>query len=107
MVTQAAVGAEALRTLSTVHVDVAFIGTNALSIDHGLSTPDADEAAVKRAMVRTADRVVVVADSSKVGRRNLLSFASLEPIDVLVTDTDLDDTDRRQLIEHGIEVVTA
>lgn len=106
-VTQAAVGAEALATLSTVHVDVAFIGTNALSIDHGLSTPDADEAAVKRAMVRTADRVVVVADSSKVGRRNLLSFASLDPIDVLVTDTDLDDTDRRQLIEHGIEVVTA
>ena len=106
-VTQAAVGAEALSVLSTLHVDVAFIGTNALSIEHGLSTPDADEAAIKRAMVRAADRVVVVADSTKIGRRNLVSFASLDPVDVLVTDTDLDETDCRQLIEHGIEVMTA
>lgn len=88
-------------------MDVAFIGTNALTIEHGLSTPDSDEAAVKRAMVRCADRVVVVADSSKIGRRHLLSFAPLDAVDVLVTDTDLDDTDRDRLTDHGIEVVTA
>lgn len=106
-VTQAAVGADAVTLIERLHVDVAFIGTNALSTDHGLSTPDADEAAVKRAMVRAAERVVVVADSSKIGRRNLLSFATLDAVDVLVTDGDLDGTDHRQLTEHGIEVVTA
>ncbi|TCN58193.1 DeoR family transcriptional regulator [Rhodococcus sp. SMB37] len=105
--TQAAVGPEALRFLEILNVDVAFIGTNALTIEHGLSTPDSDEAAVKRAMVRCADRVVVVADSSKIGRRHLLSFAPLDAVDVLVTDTDLDDTDRDRLTDHGIEVVTA
>ncbi|MEE2035287.1 DeoR/GlpR family DNA-binding transcription regulator [Rhodococcus chondri] len=106
-ITQAAVGEDALRFLGTLHVDVAFIGTNALSAEHGLSTPDSDEAAVKRAMVRCADRVVVVADSSKIGRRHLLSFAPLSAVDVLVTDTDIDDADRLQLTDHGIEVVTA
>lgn len=106
-ITQAAVGSEALQFLDILHVDVAFIGTNALTVEHGLSTPDSDEAAVKRAIVRCADRVVVVADSSKIGRRNLLSFAPLSAVDVLVTDTDIDDTDRLQLIDHGIEVVTA
>jgi DeoR family fructose operon transcriptional repressor len=105
--TQAAVGPEALRFLDILNVDVAFIGTNALTIEHGLSTPDADEAAVKRAMVQRADRVVVVADSSKIGRRHLLSFAPLEAVDVLVTDTDLTVTDRERLTDHGIEVVTA
>ncbi len=49
--TQAAVGEQALRTLDTLRVDIAFIGTNGISVRHGLSTPDSDEAAVKRAMV--------------------------------------------------------
>ena len=49
--TQAAVGEQALRVLDTLRVDIAFIGTNGISVRHGLSTPDSDEAAVKRAMV--------------------------------------------------------
>ncbi|MGN5239890.1 MULTISPECIES: DeoR family transcriptional regulator [unclassified Rhodococcus (in: high G+C Gram-positive bacteria)] len=105
--TQAAVGPEALRFLDILNVDVAFIGTNALTIEHGLSTPDADEAAVKSAMVHSAERVVVVADSSKIGRRHLLRFAPIDAVDVLVTDTDLDDADHARLTDHGIEVVTA
>ncbi|GAA3182078.1 hypothetical protein GCM10020255_076580 [Rhodococcus baikonurensis] len=74
-VTQAAVGEDALRLLSTLRVDVAFVGTNAISVGHGLSTPDSEEAAVKRAMVKAANHVVVVADSTKVGREHLISFA--------------------------------
>ena len=52
--TQAAVGAETVEAMSRLRVDVAFLGTNALSVDHGLSTPNSDEAATKRAMVRSA-----------------------------------------------------
>lgn len=105
--TQAAVGEEALAALEWLRVDVAFIGTNALSIGHGLSTPDSDEAAVKRAMVATANHVVVLADSSKIGREHLVSFARLNNIDVVVTDAEIDDTDRKSLIDNGIEVVIA
>ena len=65
------------------------------------------EAAVKRAMVRCADRVVVLADSSKIGRQHLISFAPVDAVDVLVTDTELDDTDCKELTDNGIEVVTA
>lgn len=106
-VTQAAVGAEALRVLGELRVDVAFIGTNALTIGHGLSTPDPDEAAVKRAMIASAHRVVVVADATKIGREDLLSFGSIDDFDVLVTDTGLLPSVRNELTEYGIEVVTA
>ncbi len=106
-VTQAAVGADALQFLDTLHVDVAFVGTNALTVEHGLSTPDADEAGVKRSIVRCAERVVVVADSSKIGRRNLLRFAPISAVDVLVTDSEIEETDHKQLAELGIEVVIA
>lgn len=105
--TQAAVGEEALSALEWLRVDVAFIGTNALSVGHGLSTPDSDEAAVKRAMVRTANHVVVLADSSKIGREHVVSFARLDSIDVLVTDPDVDDNDHKSLTDNGIEVVIA
>ena len=75
--TQAAVGEQVLRVLDTLRVDIAFIGTNGISVRHGLSTPDSDEAAVKRAMIASANYVVVVADSSKVGREDFVSFGSL------------------------------
>jgi DeoR family fructose operon transcriptional repressor len=106
-VTQAAVGEQALRVLDSIRVDIAFIGTNAISVRHGLSTPDGEEAAVKRAMVRSANYVVVAADSSKVGREDFVSFAPISSVDTLITDTELDDADRHLLTEQGVEVVCA
>lgn len=105
--TQAAVGPDALRALEPLLVDVAFIGTNALSSGHGLSTPDPEEAAIKRAMVTHANHVVVLADSSKIGRDNLVSFAALSDIDVLVTDNGIDPAEAAELLERGVEVIQA
>jgi len=105
--TQAAVGEQTLRVLDTLRVDIAFIGTNAISTGHGLSTPDSDEAAVKRAMVSAAKYVVVAADSSKVGREEFVSFAPISNVDTLITDSELSDEDHKQLTQHGVEVVVA
>ncbi|MGV9738962.1 DeoR/GlpR family DNA-binding transcription regulator [Nocardia farcinica] len=106
-ITQAAVGPDTLRVLAGLRVDTAFIGTNALTSAHGLSTPDVDEAAVKRAMVASAHRVVVVADSSKIGREDFVRFAGIDDIDVLVTDSGIPDSVRNELTDSGIEVVAA
>jgi DeoR family transcriptional regulator, fructose operon transcriptional repressor len=106
-VTQAAVGEQALRVLDTLRVDIAFIGTNAISARHGLSTPDGEEAAVKRAMVRCANYVVVAADSTKVGREDLVSFAPISSVDTLITDAEITDADRKTFTEEGLEVITA
>jgi DeoR family transcriptional regulator, fructose operon transcriptional repressor len=106
-ITQAAVGDQTLRVLDSIRVDIAFIGTNAISVRHGLSTPDSEEAAVKRAMVRSANYVVVAADSSKVGREDFVSFAPISSVDTLITDAELDDADRRALVDQGVEVVCA
>ena len=105
--TQACVGEQAVGTVESLRVDVAFIGANGISVRHGLSTPDPDEAAVKRAMVDSANFVVVVADSSKVGREEFVSFAALDRVDVLVTDSEISSGDRRLLADNGLEVVVA
>ena len=88
-------------------VDIAFLGTNGISVRHGLSTPDSDEAAVKRAMVRAANYVVVAADSSKVGREDFVSFAPISCVDTLITDPEISAEASRELTEQGVEVICA
>lgn len=106
-ITQAVVGDTALRTLALMRADVAFIGTNALTLDHGLSTADAQEAAIKSAMVTNARRVVVLCDSSKIGNDYLVSFASIDDIDVVITDATAPESFVRALREHNVQVVLA
>jgi DeoR family fructose operon transcriptional repressor len=102
--TAAAVGADTVRAVEGLRPDVAFLGTNGVSEGFGLSTPDADEAAVKRAIVRSARRVVVVADADKLGRELLVGFAALADIDVLVTDAEPDPALSAALAEADVEV---
>ncbi|HEU5035864.1 MAG TPA: DeoR/GlpR family DNA-binding transcription regulator [Nocardioides sp.] len=105
--TQAAVGADTVSALHHLRVDVAFLGTNGLTVEHGLSTPDHDEAAAKRAMVAAARRVVCLTDASKVGTEAAVRFAGLDELDVLVTDSSLTASDRAALEAAGPEVVVA
>jgi len=106
-VTQCAVGETTVRSLADLRVDVAFLGANGIAPGHGFTTPDDAEAAVKRAMVRSGQRVVVLADSSKLGREHLVRFAAIEDVDVLVTDEGADPETVAELEKAGVEVVLA
>jgi DeoR family fructose operon transcriptional repressor len=105
--TQTAVGETPIRALADLRVDVAFIGTNGVSATYGFTTPDEAEAATKRAMIRAAQRIVVLADSSKLGREHLVRFAAVDDVDVLVTDDGADPRTLAELENTGVEVVVA
>jgi DeoR family fructose operon transcriptional repressor len=97
----------ALRPLSQLHVDVAFMATNGCSVAKGLTTPDPAEAAIKRAMVTAAERSVLLADHTKFTNTYLASFAELNEIDVVITDTGLELALAAELSAAGPEVVRA
>ena len=105
--TQAAVGPDTVQALSHLRVDVAFLGTNGITADHGLTTPDPDEAAVKRAIVGCGHLVVALADASKFGLETAVRFASPGDLDVVITDDGAPAGERRALTQAGIEVVVA
>lgn len=105
--THAAVGADTVRALSDVRADVSILATNGLSTTYGLTTPDHEEAAVKRAIAAAGRRTVVLADSSKIGVESSLRFAAITDIDVLVTDSGIGPEDRSALEDAGVEVVIA
>ncbi|MGW3073443.1 hypothetical protein [Kitasatospora sp. NPDC001132] len=90
---------------TAVHTDVAVIATNGHSPEVGLSTPDLAEAAVKRAMVAGARRVMLVADSSKYCVRHFARFGVLDDVDILVIDTGLTDRQAAEISTHGPEVL--
>lgn len=105
--TSAATGAGTVEQFSRLNADVAFIGTNALHCTFGLSTPDPLEATVKTAMVSSAQRVIVLADSSKFERLTLVQFAKLDAIDTLVTDAAPNGELAAALEAADVEVVLA
>jgi DeoR family fructose operon transcriptional repressor len=105
--TLAAVGDWTLRALEDIYADVAFIGTNGLTVGQGLTTPDLTEANVKRALVRSARRTVVLADHTKVGRSDIVRVAPIEAVDVLVTHTGIDRELVEELTAAGVEVQCA
>lgn len=103
----AEVGAQALRVFEDVRFDVAFVGTNAVSFTRGLCTPDPEEAAIKRAIIRSADRVLLLADHAKFGRDSLVKYAELGDLDLVITGAEVLAEHRAALAEAGVEVVLA
>lgn len=93
--------AEALRRLTA---DIAFIGVDGISLSHGLTTPHVLEGEVDRTMVDAARRVVVVADSRKLGRSALTVVCPVTRVHALVTDSGAPEHICRQLMREGIEV---
>ncbi|TVP63483.1 MAG: DeoR/GlpR transcriptional regulator [Nitriliruptor sp.] len=105
--TLATVDVWAMETLTSTFVDVAFMATNGISVEHGLTTPDPTEAAVKRAMIGAARRTVLLADHTKVCNDHLMRFAELEDIDTFITDAQVDRGLLAELEAAGLSVVCA
>jgi DeoR family fructose operon transcriptional repressor len=62
---------------------------------------------VKKPMIQNAQQLIVVADSSKVGRTTFTAVAPLTVANTLVTDSDIDRTMAKALQDLGIEVMIA
>jgi DeoR/GlpR family transcriptional regulator of sugar metabolism len=103
----ALVGPVAVTTLRSLHVDILFMGVHGMSADGGFTTPNLLEAETNRALVASAERVVVTADHTKWGVRGLSRMATLEDVDIVVSDGGLSPEARTTLEEADVKVVLA
>lgn len=103
----ALVGPVADAAIGSLHFDVLFLGVHGISVEAGLSTPNLAEAETNRHFIRSARRVVVVADHTKWGTVGLSSFATLAEVDTLITDGGLPEGDRAEIEEQLAELVVA
>src|SRR4051795_10247367 len=103
----ALVGPVAEAAVRAMHVDLLFMGVHGMDERGGFTTPNLLEAETNRALVRSARRLVVVADHTKWGIVGLSTIAELGEADVLVTDEGLSAEARATLAEHVGELMVA
>src|SRR5438105_4801968 len=105
--TYALVGSLAEENLRGLHVNKLFLGGNGLTVEHGLTTPDLSVATTDRALLRSAERVIVTVDHSKIGRATLCQTAPIDQIHALATDNGIPEDQRRAFERAGIDVIVA
>ena len=105
--TVSTVGAMAERDLENLIVDKLFLSAQAFTAESGLTDVSLDVARVKAAMIRSARRIILLADSSKWGLSMFAKIASLTEIDVLITDDGLPKAARKTILNFNIELVEA
>ena len=86
--TLAMVDNQTVKLVEQLVADTLFISCDGFSVDRGLTTPYSGEAALKRAMIRSAHRVVVLADHTKLDQDRYARFADWSDVDLLITNTE-------------------
>lgn len=101
------VGDSALSHYRTMRADIAFLGVGGVRADAGFTDFNLDDGELKRVLVQTARRVVVLADSTKLGAEYFVQVANLRQVDLLITDRGADSQMVSRLRAAGLEIQIA
>jgi len=102
---RAMVGPITLDNLRKIHVDMAFVGAMGVSAQRGFASSSILEAQVKETILSVAHKKIVVADHTKLNRFSFAPFASLDRIDMLVTDSKAPVEEIEKLKAAGLTVI--
>lgn len=90
--------------LASLQADRLYLGADGIDPEIGVMTPHLQEAELNAQMIRISRQVVVVADSSKLIRRNISLIAKVEQLNMLITDRAAPEQAVEQLRQRGVEV---
>ena len=98
-------GQAAINYLNDVYLDKVFLGVVGIDVERGVTTLESEEALTFRAMIQQSKQVIVVADSSKIGKISSALICPLSRVQILITDTDASDKDTEEFTQRGIQVI--
>ncbi len=99
------IGPYAENLLSNFSCSKLFLGVDGIDPDYGLTTTNAMEASLNQQMIGAAQKVIVLADSTKFGRRGFSRICNITDIDIIITDNEISLPFIRSIEEAGIELV--
>jgi DeoR family fructose operon transcriptional repressor len=97
-------GSEAERFIKSLKVNWAFLGANGLDLERGLTNSNLVTVSLRKAMIQASKRVVVLADHTKFNQVALAQVCELSEIDMIITDTGLDEDTARRFRDAGVEI---
>lgn len=98
-------GANAATFLSGVNIDTAFMASSGFSLQNGFTSGTYSECELKQAVLSRASKVIMLMDSTKIGKSLPYTFGSLSDIDVLISDGGLSVDILNAAQQAGVEVV--
>lgn len=101
------VGHYSERVLAGFAFSKLYLGVDGIDFEYGITTTDLREAELNQKMMAAAQKTIVLADSSKFGRRGFAKIGNLEDVDLIITDSNVPDSVVRKLEELGIELIIA
>jgi DeoR family fructose operon transcriptional repressor len=99
-------GPQAIAALHTLYINKLFLSTSGLLPSDGLSCNNLPDAEVKQALINSARQTILCMDSSKVGRAFLARFATLNAIDILITDNGISNESREAIEQQQVQIIT-
>jgi len=99
-------GLHTTAALRDLRINKLFLAASGLVVSDGLYSTYLFDAEVKKALIDSSQQIILCMDSSKIGRVFLAHFASLERIDVLITDDMLTPTDKEAIEQYHVQIVT-
>lgn len=94
----------ATQLIRQLAIDIAFISTSSWNLK-GLTTPDENKLPVKRAILQSSQRKVLVSDSSKYGKSAIFHICALNKFDRIICDQDLLDNVHIAIREMNIDLI--
>ena len=102
-----AAGAFGEKLLEEISCGLLFLGVDGIEPEFGLSITNLAEASLDKKMIQVAQQVVVMADSTKFGRRGISRICGLDQVDYIITDNDLPADTIKQIEEKGVKMIIA
>jgi DeoR family transcriptional regulator of aga operon len=99
-----AVGPSAEKMIASFSCNKIFLGVDGIDADYGLTTSNALEASLNQEMIKSSQRIIVLADSSKFGRRGFGKICDLSQVDIIISDTDVSESIIKKIEINGVEV---
>lgn len=99
------IGPYAENLLNNFSCSKLFLGVDGIDPEYGLTTTNAMEANLNQQMIKAAQKVIILADSSKFGRRGFSKICELSEVDIIITDNEVTPLFVKSIEESGIEIV--
>lgn len=103
-ITKAHTDVAALSFLDSINTDIAFLATNSWSLHNGVTTASNEHYYLRRKMLERANKTVLLADSSKFGASSMKTICRLDELDLILTDSKLDDENINAIRDSGATI---
>lgn len=105
--TLSVLGAEASKTIENLYCSKVFFGVDGIDPEYGLTCGTGEEASITQKMMNSSQTTIVLADSSKIGKRGFARICDIADVDVLISDSGMPMDIRRKIEDLGVKLIIA